>query len=63
MVNKVPPPEAQCDAEVINRNLAFGQQHKINGTPAIILENGQRLAGAVEAQALEEMLTAAKTQP
>ena len=63
MVNNVPPPEAQCDAEVINRNLAFGQQHKINGTPAIILENGQRLAGAVEAQALEEMLTAAKTQP
>ena len=60
MVNNIPPPEGQCDAEVINRNLAFGQQHKITGTPAIILENGQRLAGAVDAQALEEMLAEAK---
>ena len=63
MITGVQPPAAQCDTEAIQRNRAFGQQHKINGTPAIILENGQRLAGAVDAQALEEMLTAAKKQP
>ncbi len=60
MVKNTTPPAAKCDDLVIARNLAFGQQHQINGTPTIILEDGRRIAGAVEAPALEEMLNAAK---
>ena len=60
MVKNTTPHAAKCDDLVTARNLAFGQPHQINGTPAIILENGRRVAGAVEAPALEEMLNAAK---
>lgn len=60
MVNGTEPPNAQCDDAAINRNLAFGHQNNINGTPAIVLVNGKRTAGAVGSAELEAMLSEAK---
>jgi thiol:disulfide interchange protein DsbC len=38
----------------LERNLAFGQKHHINGTPGILFEDGTRIPGALSPQALEE---------
>lgn len=56
MIDGKTPPAAQCEAEVIQRNLALGRQHNVNGTPAIVLGSGRRIGGFVEAAALEEAL-------
>lgn len=58
MLDGKTPPTAQCEDDVLQRNLALGQQHNINGTPAIVLGSGQRIGGFVEADALEEALSA-----
>jgi len=47
-------PMGACDAGAIDRNLAFSRKHRINGTPAIIFEDGTRLPGAVPADRIEK---------
>lgn len=47
---------ASCDDGAIDRNLAFSRKHRINGTPAIIFEDGSRAPGALSAEQLERRL-------
>ncbi|RMX06897.1 DsbC family protein [Corticibacter populi] len=42
--------------DALQRNLAFGRQYKITGTPTIIFEDGTRVPGAVPAQQIEQKL-------
>ncbi len=42
------------------RNLAFSRKHKINGTPAIVFEDGTRVPGALSAEQLEKQLVASR---
>lgn len=49
---------ASCKAEGMQRNLAFSRQHRINGTPAVFLEDGTRRAGAIPMAQLEQLLAA-----
>lgn len=56
--NQVPAGKADCDTPV-ERNLALGTRLRIEGTPAMILANGQRVPGYVPAERLEAMLNAA----
>jgi len=44
------------------RNLALSRKHKINGTPAIIFEDGTRIPGAVGAEQLEKQLVASRSK-
>ncbi|MFY7864983.1 DsbC family protein [Roseateles sp.] len=54
---KAPPrPAAACDDAAIERNLALSRRHHINGTPAIIFEDGSRAPGALSADQLERRL-------
>lgn len=56
---KVPPTAAaSCDVEAIQRNLALGRRHKVNGTPAIVFEDGKRVPGAMGLDAFEQQLAA-----
>jgi len=56
-------PDAQsCDTDALQRNLAFGKKHKINGTPTLIFGDGQRVPGAVPAQEVERRLAEASTR-
>lgn len=41
-----PQPGAACDATGIAEILKFGERHKINNTPTVILASGKRLVGA-----------------
>jgi len=49
---------AACDDTAIERNLALMRKHHVNGTPAIIFEDGSRVPGALSADQLEKRLQA-----
>ncbi|MEO6279605.1 DsbC family protein [Roseateles sp.] len=53
-----PKPDAKCDDAAIERNLALSRKIHVNGTPAIVLEDGNRIPGAVGAVELEKRLQA-----
>jgi thiol:disulfide interchange protein DsbC len=51
--------DAKCDTAAIDRNLAFAQKYKVNGTPAVFFANGARRPGAIPGAELEKLLVAA----
>ncbi len=61
MIDSVVPPKASasCDADVLERNLALSKKHRINGTPALVFEDGTRKPGALPADQVERLLAAA----
>ncbi len=52
----LPRPDAKCDASVIERNMELSRKLKVNGTPAIVFEDGTRAPGALSADQLEQRL-------
>ena len=61
MLDAVVPAKAmgKCDDAAIERNLAFSRAHRINGTPAVIFEDGTRKPGALPKAEVERLLVAA----
>jgi thiol:disulfide interchange protein DsbC len=58
----LPKPGAEaCDTSAIDRNLAFSRKHHVNGTPAVIFEDGTRAPGALSAEQVERRLQAIKS--
>lgn len=55
---KVPSNDGKCD-NPISENIKLGNKLGVNGTPTIILSNGQRIPGMVPASKLEEMMARA----
>ena len=52
---------AGCDVAALERNLRLGQRYKVQGTPAVVFEDGTRAPGALPAAQIEaRMLAAAK---
>jgi thiol:disulfide interchange protein DsbC len=51
---------ARCDTAALARNVEFGLQHKISGTPTLVFPGGTRVPGALDAQEVEKYLAAAK---
>ncbi|MFN9727711.1 DsbC family protein [Acidovorax sp.] len=58
MVRDKAVPAASCDTSALQRNLAFGRQYKITGTPTLIFANGARVPGAIGAAEVEKRLAA-----
>jgi thiol:disulfide interchange protein DsbC len=60
MIDGTPPPvaAAQCDATALERNLALGHKHNVNGTPSLVFENSERVPGVLSAEELEEKFSA-----
>ena len=58
MVNGALPPHgmAQCDAGALQRNLAMGKKYRVNGTPALVFEDGKRVPGAMAPDQVEKQL-------
>ncbi len=65
MIDNVVPPKAaaNCDSEVLERNLALSKKHRINGTPALFFEDGSRKPGALPPDQVERQLAAAAKKP
>jgi thiol:disulfide interchange protein DsbC len=61
MIDGVTPPKAMgaCDTAAVERNSAFGRKYRINGTPAILFEDGRRVPGAMPAAEVEKRLAEA----
>ena len=55
---KAIPKAPACDTAVLERNVALGRKHRVNGTPAIVFEDGSRVPGALAAAQIEERLAA-----
>jgi thiol:disulfide interchange protein DsbC len=61
---KTPPRSmGHCDTGALDRNIAFARKHRVNGTPALIFENGTRVPGALPAEEVEKQLVAARAKP
>lgn len=62
MLDGAVPPRAmgECDTGAIERNVAFGRKHRINGTPALVFEDGVRVPGAMPAAELDKRLVDAR---
>ena len=60
MIDAVVPPKVmdKCDAAALERNLALGRKHHVNGTPAVVFEDGSRAPGAIPAEQIEKRLAA-----
>ena len=58
MIDGTTPPKAigSCDTATLDRNLALGQKHRVQGTPALVFENGVRKPGALPAAQVEKLL-------
>ena len=61
MIDGVTPPKVTgaCDAAAIERNTAFGRKYRVNGTPAVLFEDGKRVPGAMPAAEVEKRLVEA----
>ncbi|MBD3893533.1 DsbC family protein [Hydrogenophaga sp.] len=51
---------ARCDSAALQRNVEFGRQHRISGTPTTFLLDGRRVPGAASAAQIEQLLTQAR---
>jgi thiol:disulfide interchange protein DsbC len=61
MLNEVPVRSGtKCNTDALTRNTAFGQKHRITGTPTILLADGTRIPGAISSAQLEKMLADVK---
>ena len=62
MLDGVTPPKVmgQCDLGALNRTAELGRKYKINGTPAIVFEDGKRVPGAMNAEQIEKQLVASR---
>ena len=56
--SKIPDNDGKC-ANPVDQNITLANKLGINGTPTIILYNGQRIPGMVPAAKLEEMMARA----
>lgn len=48
-----------CDAAALERNTELGKKYKVQGTPALVFEDGTRAPGAIPAAQIETRLVAA----
>ena len=53
----------KCDNAAIERNVAFGRKYRINGTPAVLFEDGRRIPGALSVADIERGLAEAAAKP
>lgn len=61
---KTPAKQAACDnVDAVQRNVAFGRNYKITGTPTIVFEDNTRVPGAIDAQQVEQKLQAIAASP
>lgn len=50
----------QCDTAALQRNAEFGRKYRVNGTPAIVFEDGKRSPGAMNTAQIEQQLLASR---
>lgn len=59
--NQVPPNKGDC-ANPVARNIELAAQLRINGTPAVIFEDGRLIPGAIPKEQIEKYMTEASAR-
>ena len=56
MLDGTAPPRSigQCDSAALQRNTAMGKKFRVNGTPALVFEDGKRVPGAMSVEQVEK---------
>jgi thiol:disulfide interchange protein DsbC len=49
-----------CDSSALQRNLAMAKKFRVNGTPALVFEDGKRVPGALPPAEVEKQLVASR---
>ncbi|HEX6363069.1 MAG TPA: DsbC family protein [Albitalea sp.] len=49
----------KCDTAALARNTELARKHRVNGTPALVFEDGRRVPGALPSDQIEKHLLAA----
>lgn len=62
MVDGVMPARSmgKCDTAALERSAELARKHRVNGTPALVFEDGRRIPGALPADQIEKHLAAAR---
>jgi thiol:disulfide interchange protein DsbC len=63
MINGTPAPRAmggKCDLAALDRNVALGKKYRVNGTPALVFEDGKRVPGAMAPDQVEKQLVVSR---
>ena len=55
----IPKAGADCDVAALERNLKMGQKYRVQGTPAMVFEDGSRSPGAMPTAQIETRIVAA----
>ena len=56
----VPRSMGACDSSALQRNLALGRKFRVDGTPALVFEDGKRVPGALPPDQVEKQLAASR---
>jgi thiol:disulfide interchange protein DsbC len=48
-----------CDTTALDANTEMGRKYKVQGTPAVVFEDGTRAPGAIPAAQIESRMAAA----
>ena len=59
LIDHKDPPASACDSDPIKELQTLGASMRIDTTPTLFLQNGHRVGGAVSADELQKLLTAA----
>ena len=51
-----------CDTTALERNLALSKKYRVNGTPALVFEDGKRVPGALPPVEVEKQLLASRSK-
>ncbi|HEY9238296.1 MAG TPA: DsbC family protein [Burkholderiaceae bacterium] len=51
-----------CDVAALQRNVALGKKYRVNGTPALVFEDGKRIPGALPPAEVEKQLVASRAK-
>jgi len=52
----------QCDTAALQRNVTMAKKFRINGTPALVFEDGKRVPGAMAPEQVEKQLTLSRAK-
>ena len=55
-----PSGDGKCNTAAIDKSLAFGREKRVQGTPTIIFEDGDRVPGAMPIAQFEKKLASLK---
>jgi thiol:disulfide interchange protein DsbC len=58
--NAAPRSMGNCDVSALQRNMVMAKKHRVNGTPALVFEDGKRVPGALPASEVEKQLAASR---